>query len=82
MTHDSADLSLMLRPSAAAKLLGVSVPTLYRWVKNGTFPAPRRLGPRVSAWLRREIEEYLESLPAIDEPETVARHDDDAHLSR
>ncbi len=36
-----------------------SKPTIYRWIKNGTFPAPVRLGPnsvgfrveQVRAWL-------------------------------
>jgi predicted DNA-binding transcriptional regulator AlpA len=34
-------------------------PTLDRWVKNGFFPAPLRLGPRVLIWDVEEIRALL-----------------------
>jgi prophage regulatory protein len=24
--------------------------TLYRWIKDGRFPAPKKLGPRIARW--------------------------------
>lgn len=32
------------------RILPISAPTLWRWVKAGRFPAPVKLGPRVTAW--------------------------------
>ena len=41
-------------------LLPVSAPTIWRWVKQGRFPAPVRLGPQVTAWPLEAVEEFLQ----------------------
>jgi predicted DNA-binding transcriptional regulator AlpA len=28
----------------------VAASTIWRWVKDGTFPAPEKIGPNTSAW--------------------------------
>ena len=33
--------------------------TLYRWIKDGRFPKPIRLGPNSVAWRWSAIEEWL-----------------------
>jgi prophage regulatory protein len=33
--------------------------TLYRWIANGTFPRPIRLGSRSVAWLEHEVGDWL-----------------------
>ena len=33
--------------------------TIYKWVAAGTFPAPRKLGPQVSAWNVGELRRHL-----------------------
>lgn len=43
---DSANVRL---PVVAA-LNGISAPTVWRWVKAGLIPAPRKLGPNTTAW--------------------------------
>ena len=35
-----------------------SKPTLHRRVKDGTFPAPVRIGARAVAWITGEIDEW------------------------
>lgn len=41
-------------------IIPVAKSTLWAWVKAGKFPAPVKLGPRVTAWDVCVIREYLE----------------------
>lgn len=43
------------------KLVPVKRSSLLRWVQLGQFPAPYRLGPRASAWSRREVQDWCEA---------------------
>lgn len=40
-------------------LLGVSMPTIDRWVKNGTLPRPVKLSNNVTAFDAVEINHWL-----------------------
>jgi predicted DNA-binding transcriptional regulator AlpA len=40
-------------------MLPVSAPTIWRWVKLGTFPKPIRLGPQTTAWPVSDIEDFI-----------------------
>ena len=42
-------------------LLPISPATLWRWVKNGAFPAPFRLGERVTVWDAAEVDAFLKA---------------------
>lgn len=51
------------RPSKRKKtrapgILGVSAPTLWRWVKEGKFPPPRKLG-RITVWPVDEVRGWM-----------------------
>jgi prophage regulatory protein len=37
--------------------------TLYRYVKENSFPQPIQLGPRLNAWYEDEIAEWLATRP-------------------
>ena len=37
--------------------------TLHRRVRDGSFPAPVRLGPRAIGWRRTDVEQWVEELP-------------------
>jgi len=39
--------------------LPVSPATLWRWVKEGTFPAPFKLGPNTTVWDLDRVEAHL-----------------------
>jgi len=39
--------------------LPVSAATLWRWVKEGTFPAPFKLGPNTTVWNVDEVEAHI-----------------------
>ncbi len=45
----------LLRAKEVASLFRVSIPTLYRWIADGTVPEPTKLG-RSSRWSKAEIE--------------------------
>ena len=47
------------------ELLGVSRPTLYRWLKLGTFPRPIKIGPQKIAWRRADIVEWIANRPEV-----------------
>ena len=40
-------------------LIPVSPATIWRWVKNGEFPAPFKLGQNVSVWDADQIDTFL-----------------------
>jgi prophage regulatory protein len=63
---------LILRPRDAAHFLGLSRPTLWRYVKAGHLPAPRRLGPNAVGWPQEELERWVASRPASTNPTGAA----------
>lgn len=38
-----------------------STHTLWRKVKEGSFPRPSKLAPRVTAWLVKDVREWMQS---------------------
>jgi prophage regulatory protein len=42
-----------------ARLIGVSIPTLYRWNKTGRFPKPIRLGPARVGFFVSDVDAWL-----------------------
>jgi predicted DNA-binding transcriptional regulator AlpA len=41
------------------KLLQVSPATIYRWIKEGNFPKPLRLGANMVRWKASDIEAWI-----------------------
>lgn len=70
----------MREPDVLARL-PFSKPTLHRKVKEGTFPAPVKIGARAVAWITTEVEEWERRViaerdarvttPAVDRPEAA-----------
>ncbi len=54
---------VFIRQEELSKVLKVSVPTLLRWERAGTFPLRRQLGPQRIAWLISEIEAWVRDRP-------------------
>jgi prophage regulatory protein len=48
----------VLRFPALKSLTGASAPTIWRWIREGKFPAPVKLGDNLSGWLAEEVEEW------------------------
>ena len=53
-----------IRASEILARVGVSRGTIYGWVAAGLFPRPIRLGPRVTAWIESEFEEWVDNRAA------------------
>lgn len=49
------------RPGKPGKngLLPVSPPTVWRWVREGKFPKPFKLGASVTVWNAAEVEAFI-----------------------
>jgi len=48
-----------VRQATLLPMLGFSATTLWRRVKNGTFPQPIKLSERVTAWRAEEIHTWM-----------------------
>ena len=48
-----------LRAEDLPALVGLSVPTVYRQIRRGEFPAPARLSPGRVGWLPKDIDAWL-----------------------
>ncbi|EKO5124767.1 AlpA family phage regulatory protein [Vibrio fluvialis] len=53
--------ALLIRCNELALELGISNSTLFRWRQNGEIPKPIYLGPRIVAWERAQIDQWLAS---------------------
>lgn len=62
-TSKAAPVDPLLTALAAAAELGISVPTFWRRVADGTVPKPLKLGA-LSRWPRSEILDVIEKAKA------------------
>lgn len=52
----------VLRPTEAARYIGMSLPSFWRFAKNDpTFPRPFRLGEKSAAVMRADLDDWLAS---------------------
>jgi prophage regulatory protein len=56
---------LLARLPTVIKLTGLGRSTIYRWIAEGTFPSPVRLGPRAIAWRWSDLELWTQSRPTV-----------------
>jgi predicted DNA-binding transcriptional regulator AlpA len=56
----------ILRKPSVLERTGWSAPTLWRRVKDGSFPPPRRIGPRAVGWLESEVDDAIAAFPVAD----------------
>ncbi|MFK7160247.1 helix-turn-helix domain-containing protein [Marinospirillum sp. MEB164] len=60
-THTAPEQSF-LTVKATASRFGVSPATVWRWVRNGRFPAPVRLSDNCTRWRIADITAWENSL--------------------
>lgn len=60
MSMDAAPQLMTVEDIAA--MAQISSNTIQRWVREGKFPKPRKIG-RASRWPRDEVERFLDSAP-------------------
>ena len=51
----------LLKISGVASYVGCAESTIWRWVEDGVFPQPVRLG-NVTRWDSRDVEAHLEKM--------------------
>lgn len=55
-----SQIQAALRAREAATYLGIGISTLWRRSKTDpTFPKPRKLGQRVTIWMREDLDAFL-----------------------
>lgn len=59
------DKIILLSPRQVQKRLSIPQSTLYRWISNGDFPKPIKIGPRRTAFSLSSIEIWLEQREAV-----------------
>lgn len=55
---------VLARLPTVLKVTGLGRSTIYRWVADGSFPPPVRLGPRAVAWRWSDLDEWTRSRSA------------------
>jgi prophage regulatory protein len=48
-----------LRLPQVLDYVGVSKPTIYRWIKEKTFPEPIKLSTRMAVWKKADVQEWM-----------------------
>lgn len=69
--HDDRHPDSLLRLKDVQTFTGLSSSCIYRLAQAGSFPKPRKLGPRASAWRWGDLLEWAQSR----EPATAAADD-------
>ena len=54
-------MNRIIRRRELCQLIGLSYSSIYRQVRNGTFPQPIALGTQAIGWYADEIEAWLDS---------------------
>ena len=52
---------ILRRPDVEA-VTGLSRSTIYKWMDEGSFPKPVKLGPRAVGWREADINDWLNKL--------------------
>ena len=55
------EAQLVKKPNNPAPVVPVSASTLWRWVRAGTFPAPLKIGPNITAWRVADVRAWMQS---------------------
>jgi prophage regulatory protein len=58
-----APLRKVLRIHQVLELTGLTRGTVYRFVKEDSFPQPIQLGPKLLGWWEHEVEAWLATRP-------------------
>lgn len=60
---NSSEGETYLSDDDLAKRFGVTRPTIWRWVKKESLPAPVKLSGNCTRWITAEVAEWAKSRP-------------------
>ena len=70
ITHPPINRTRLIRAPEVLRLTGIGHrSTLYRYVRDKTFPAPKCLSKRSRAWRMGDVQDWMAALPDAS-PET------------
>lgn len=75
MKHDANPFRVLRMKQLASSpnstgLLPVSASTIWRWIKEGAFPAGHKIGLKTTIWYECEVRAWLEEQSEISPDET------------
>ena len=53
---------ILRMPDIQERMGGISRSTVYRWIRDGWLPEPKKLGKNTVGWLERDFNHWLESV--------------------
>jgi prophage regulatory protein len=59
-----SNLTLVTWQDLRSRGITFSQPTIYRKIKDGSFPRPLKIGANRIAWLESEISDWIEAIAA------------------
>ena len=57
--HDIPTTGYLRQSQLVGPILPIGATTLWRWVKEGKFPQPIKLSPRVTAWRAEDVRDWM-----------------------
>lgn len=61
---ETKTLDRLLRLRDVMDATGLSRSTVYKLMREGSFPAPVHIGPKASRWRESAVRAWMDSLPA------------------
>ena len=61
-SEQNFQIGMLIRISEVCRLVGVCRSTIYRWISEGSFPRPVRIGERAVRWRIENIEAWRNEL--------------------
>lgn len=71
MTTTIAEQTRLLRLPAVIELTGLKRDAIYRGIRNGSFPMPRKITGRASAWRSDELQAWIDARPTAAPPRSA-----------
>ncbi len=60
------NVALLREPVVRKTVGGIAKTTLWRWIREGRFPKPVRLGANCIAWRADDVNQWINSRPSFD----------------
>ncbi len=58
------------RFSEVLRITGAKRSSVYKWIQEGHFPRPKKIGPRAIGWNSKDISAWIDNLPDCDFPKS------------